>query len=207
MSEGGLRVLIADDHRLLAEAMADLLKSETDFSVDTTGTYDDAMRALAAQPYDIVLLDLKMPGMIGLESVGNVVQAAKAGKVVLFTAQVDRHFLNSALGLGAKGLITKTMALQSLVSVIRLINSGQVFVPMQELIASGASDGDREKNLTDKELFVLRLASDGMTNKEIARDLGSTEVMVKMHMRSACKKLGARNRAHAAMISRERSLF
>lgn len=204
-----LRVLIADDHRLLAEAMADLLKSEAGFDSDTVGSYEEVIRALGAeQGYDIVLLDLKMPGMIGLDSVRNIVQAAGSGKVVLFTAQVDRHFLNSALSLGAKGLITKTMALQSLVSVIRLINSGQVFVPMQELIQSGgAADDEGERSLSEKELFVLRLAADGLTNKEIARDLGSTEVMVKMHMRSACKKLGVRNRAHAAMISRERSLF
>lgn len=64
-----------------------------------------------------------------------------------------------------------------------------------------------EHNLTEKELFVLRIAADGMTNKEIARDMGSTEVTVKMHMRSICKKLGARNRAHATIISRERVLF
>ncbi|SLN59789.1 transcriptional regulator NarL [Roseovarius halotolerans] len=57
------------------------------------------------------------------------------------------------------------------------------------------------------ELFVLRLAADGLTNKEIARDMNANEVTVKMHMRSICKKLGARNRAHAAMISRERALI
>jgi two-component system nitrate/nitrite response regulator NarP len=74
----------------------------------------------------------------------------------------------------------------------------------QTTIEKSANDG---ANLSEKELFVLRLAADGLTNKEIARDMDASEVTVKMHMRAICKKLGARNRAHAAMISRERALI
>ncbi len=69
------------------------------------------------------------------------------------------------------------------------------------------TDVENKHGLTVKELYVLRRAANGMTNKEIARDMGATEVIVKMHMRAICKKLGARNRAHAAIISRERSLL
>jgi two-component system nitrate/nitrite response regulator NarP len=156
--------------------------------------------------FDIVLLDLKMPGMVGLESVQKVIKTAGDGKVVLFTGMVDRHFLNSALELGCKGLIPKTMPLKSLDSVIQLIMSGQVFVPMDSA-SVGADSSGKDHDLSDKELYVLRLAADGLTNKEIARGMDASEVTVKMHMRSICKKLGARNRAHAAMISRERALI
>jgi two-component system, NarL family, nitrate/nitrite response regulator NarL len=213
MSEGNgnaaaaLQVLIADDHRLLGEAVANLLKTGAGYGVKTAETYDSTLSALAEAQFDIVLLDLKMPGMVGLASVRTVIEKAGAGKVVLFTGQVDRHFLNSALELGVKGLIPKTMPLQSLVSVIQLIESGQVFVPMQETGAALPQAGQSDVPLTEKEFFVLRLAADGLTNKEIARDMGTTEVTVKMHMRSVCKKLGARNRAHAAIISRERAIL
>ena len=202
---GNLNVLIADDHRLLGEAVANLLRTGAGYLVATAETYDATVAAMARERFDIVLLDLKMPGMVGLASVRNVLDKAAKGKVVLFTGQVDRHFLNSALEMGVRGLIPKTMPLQSLISVIQLIDSGQVFVPMQDLGQPGA--GDSAADLTEKEHFVLRLAADGLTNKEIARDMGTTEVTVKMHMRAVCRKLGARNRAHAAIISRERAIL
>lgn len=202
---GNLNVLIADDHRLLGEAVANLLRTGAGYQVATAESYDATVAAIGRERFDIILLDLKMPGMVGLASVRNVLDKAGTGRVVLFTGQVDRHFLNSALEMGVRGLIPKTMPLQSLISVIQLIDSGQVFVPMQDLGQPGTSEGGAD--LTEKEHFVLRLAADGLTNKEIARDMGTTEVTVKMHMRAVCRKLGARNRAHAAIISRERAIL
>ncbi|MHA7849732.1 response regulator [Roseovarius sp.] len=203
-----LRVLIADDHRLISEAVANLLVSDGGFTVELVDSFDLVMKALSGTtPFDLVLLDLKMPGMIGLESVRQIVKAAGSSQVVLFTGEVDRHFLDNALESGVRGLIPKTMPLQALVSVLQLVNSGQVFVPMQEISRNDKAGQSGNHNLSDKELFVLRLAADGLTNKEIARDLGTTEVTIKVHMRSICKKLGARNRAHAAIISRERALL
>ena len=189
-----MKILLADDHNLLAEAVGNMLNAQPGNVAITTDSYDGILSLLSEHTdVDIVLLDLKMPGMVGLASVKSVIEKSAPAKVVLFTGMVDRHFLHSALELGCKGLIPKTMPLQSLNSVLHLINSGQVFVPMDAL--------------TEKELFVLRLAADGLTNKEIARDMGTNEVTIKMHMRSICKKLNARNRAHAAMISRERALI
>lgn len=203
-----LRVLIADDHRLISEAVANLLVSDGGFTVELVDSFDLVMKALSqTTPFDLVLLDLKMPGMIGLESVRQIVKAAGKSQVVLFTGEVERHFLDNALESGVRGLIPKTMPLQALVSVLQLVNSGQVFVPMQEISRTEKPGQSGNHNLSDKELFVLRLAAEGQTNKEIARDLGTTEVTIKMHMRSICKKLGARNRAHAAIISRERALL
>jgi two-component system nitrate/nitrite response regulator NarL len=168
---------------------------------------ESLLKLLGRGKFDVILLDLKMPGMSGLDSVAQVVRAAREGYVVLFTGQVDRHFLDKALELGVRGLIAKTMPLRSLGSVIELISSGQIFVPVGADFPGSTTDLENDHGLNDKELYVLRLAADGMTNKEIAREMGATEVIVKMHMRSICRKLGARNRAHAAIISRERSLL
>lgn len=202
-----IKVLIADDHKLLAEAVGTMLAAQGQFAVKTVDSLQGILNEFSGDnSHDIVLLDLKMPGMVGLESVRTVVDRAKGSKVVLFTGMVDKHFLNSALEIGVCGLIPKSMPLQSFNSVIQLILSGQVFVPRDEALSS-ESAAAAASDLTDKELFVLRLAADGMTNKEIARDMDCSEVTVKMHMRLICKKLGARNRAHAAIISRDLSLI
>lgn len=201
-----LKVLIGDDHRLLGEAVANLLRTSAGYAVSTAESFESTLAALSGGGYDVVLLDLKMPGMNGLTSVRQVVDKAAPARVVLFTGQVDRHFLNSALEFGVRGLIPKTMPLQSLLSVIQLIASGQVFVPMQDTDSRGNAGGG-DTPLSEKEHFVLSRAAEGLTNKEIARDMAISEVSVKMHMRAICRKLEARNRAHAVMISRERALL
>jgi two-component system nitrate/nitrite response regulator NarP len=204
----GLRVLIADDHALIADAVASVLRALPDYSVVTSGTLPAALEQISAQPpFDIVLLDLRMPGMEGLRSVQTVVERAAPAKVVLFTGMVEKPFLHSALDSGVCGLIPKTMPLQSLDSVIRLVVSGQVYLPLTATMTNEMAPKQDNAGLNQNELKVLRLAADGLTNKEIARDMGVTEVTIKMHMRGICKKLGARNRAHAAMISRERLLI
>jgi len=200
------RVLLADDHRLIGEAVATLLSTTERFSVDTAETYGETIDCLLQSgPYDIVMLDLRMPGLVGLDGIRQVVEKAGEGQVVLFSANADRHTLSRAIEMGVRGLIPKTMPLQSLVSVLRLIESGQMFVPANALDEK-QSTGDREA-LSDIELYVLRLAAAGLTNKHIANDLKQSETTVKMHMRSICKKLGARNRAHAAVIGRDMSII
>lgn len=200
------RVLLADDHRLIGEAVAALLSTTERFSVDTAETFDAACACLAEQgPYDIVMLDLRMPGMVGLESIKQIVEKAGKAHVVLFSATADKHTLNRAVEMGVRGLIPKTMPLQSLVSVLRLIESGQMFIPAGSL--DEKAPGHEKDKLSDIELYVLRMAATGLTNKHIANDLNQSETTIKMHMRTICRKLGARNRAHAAVIGRDMSII
>jgi two-component system nitrate/nitrite response regulator NarP len=206
-NENTLKIVIADDHKLLADAVSSMLGGEGGFETSCCYDLESLLKLLGRDKFDVVLLDLKMPGMSGLDSVAQVVRAARDGYVVLFTGQVDRHVLDKALELGVRGLIAKTMPLRSLGSIIELISSGLIFVPVGADFPGSTTDLENNHDLNDKELYVLRLAADGMTNKEIAREMGATEVIIKMHMRSICRKLGARNRAHAAIISRERSLL
>lgn len=206
-NENTLKIAIADDHKLLADAVSSMLGGEGGFETSCCYDLESLLKLLGRDKFDVVLLDLKMPGMSGLDSVAQVVRAARDGYVVLFTGQVDRHVLDKALELGVRGLIAKTMPLRSLGSIIELISSGLIFVPVGADFPGSTTDLENNHGLNDKELYVLRLAADGMTNKEIGREMGATEVIIKMHMRSICRKLGARNRAHAAIISRERSLL
>ncbi len=200
------RVLLADDHRLIGEAVATLLSTTELFSVDTAETFDETRACLSEQgPYDIVMLDLRMPGMVGLESIRQIIAQAGKAQVVLFSATADKHTLDRATEMGVRGLIPKTMPLQSLVSVLQLIESGQMFIPAGLRDETGS--GNAKDKLTDIELYVLRMAATGLTNKHIANDLNQSETIIKMHMRTICRKLGARNRAHAAVIGRDMSII
>lgn len=201
------KILVADDHNLLAEAISTMLSTREGFEAFTTDSLAGAMAIIADRgDIDLILLDVKMPGMDGLSSIKEVVEKAGSAKVVLFTGLVDLNFVHAAVAEGCRGLIPKSMPLKSLNSVIDVILSGQVFMPSQ-IKATDSLVGVTNHNLTENELCVLRLAADGLTNKEVARSMVSSEVTVKMHMRSLCKKLNARNRAHAAVISRERSII
>lgn len=204
-----MKVLIADDHALLAQAVAHALREEAGFDVAVTTSRQGAVDELEKSQYDVVLLDLRMPGMHGLSSVAEVVKRAGDGQVVLFTGQLDRQFLDDSIKLGLSGYIPKTMPLKSLESALQLIRSGQTFIPHVDIPVEPSPPAVPVKRepVSDRETHVLRLAADGDTNKEIARALAITETQVKMIMRNICTKLGARNRAHACIIARERMLI
>lgn len=203
-----MKLIIADDHLLLAQAVEAALTATNTYEVTLVETLPALLTELATSAFDAIMLDLKMPGMAGLNSVKSVLEAGQGAKVVLFTGSIDSRFLSDCVSLGVRGYIPKDMPLRSLDSALQLIQSGQTFIPVkpEASMASNASTKDRE-DLNERELHILRLAADGMTNKEIARDISVTEVTVKMHMRNVCRKLGARNRAHAAIISRELMLI
>ena len=206
-SRNVLRVLIADDHRMISEVMAIFLTSSGDFSVDLAETLDKALEKLSETGgYDIVMLDLMMPGMVGTDGIDKVIAANGNGSVVLFTSRVDRFTLDRALDLGVKGVIPKTMPAKSLISALRLVHSGETFLP-STTIENRISHEKKANALSETELFILRLAAAGYTNKQIANDIDQNETSIKMYMRSICSKLNARNRAHAAMIGRDLKLL
>jgi two-component system nitrate/nitrite response regulator NarP len=203
-----MKLIIADDHLLLGQAVEAALVKTDDYEVTLVETLQGLLAKLSSTAFDMIILDLKMPGMAGLASVKAVLDAAGGASVVLFTGRVDSRFLSDCVSLGVRGYIPKDMPLRSLDSALHLIQSGQTFIPVKPDTEQKAEmAGKGQEDLTKRELHILRLAADGMTNKEIARDISITEVAVKMHMRNICRKLGARNRAHAAIISRELMLI
>jgi two-component system nitrate/nitrite response regulator NarP len=206
---GTVRILIADDHVLLAQAVARSLVNNGGFDVEITESLDGALRLVNEVQPDILLLDLKMPGMHGLLSVAKVAEKAGKTRVVLFSAQIDPQFVRDALALGIAGYIPKTIGLQSFVAALTLIESGQVFVPQTDVhpLSSRPGATSSDTDLTGREISVLNMSSEGATNKEIAARLGGSESSIKLIMRTICAKLGARNRAHACIIARDRAII
>lgn len=204
------RVMVVDDHTLTAEMTARYLASECDgeFLTDHTDTLDGAIELVAANgPYSVILLDVDMPGMQGLRGVERMIEANNPGSVVLFSGQVRLDGALRAIEVGAKGFIPKTLPLRSLVNAVRFVSLGEVFLPPS--LAKTVRVQQRQRTagaLSETELEVVRGVTKGQTNKDIARDLGLSEVNVKMHVRSICAKLSVSNRTQVAMTAVMRGL-
>lgn len=206
-----ISVLVADDHKLIVEAMRFLLERESDFKVYTEGSYQGVQEAITTTgPFDVILLDLRMPGMMGISSVVDIVDANNPGATAVFSGEAIAAVVQKCIKQGARGYIPKSISLRSLPTAIRLIATGQVFVPPDIVLKTsigGEASSEHSWSISDRELLTLRMAADGRTNKEIAWELDSTEMTVKMIMRQVCAKLNAKNRAHAVMIAHSHGLI
>lgn len=199
------RVLIADDHSLIVEAVGRALESTGQFEFRTVSSMTEAFQALTEDDgFSVALVDVRMPGVNGLDTFARLVDRAGDTPVVLFSGGVDPRFVEAAVKLGVRGLIPKSMNLNSLASALNLVISGEIFLPAEVKQPTGERVSLKsDRDLSDIETRILRLAADGYMNKEIGQQVDCTEVAVKMHMRSICQKLRAKNRTHAAMIARD----
>ena len=198
-----LSVLIADDHSLIADALRMVLESCNGFTVALCATLDDTLAAVSGGGVDILMLDIAMPGMEGLSSVRKVVQQAPGTAVIVFSGTVDAAFVHRAVDLGARGFISKGQPAQSLAATLRHVAAGNIVLPAD----LPPRNKGAEITLDDRERTILQAVSQGKTNREIAAATQSTEVAIKMKMRAICIKLDAKNRAHAAMIARQKALI
>lgn len=210
---GSINVLIADDHQLLLDAMVRPLET-CGFNVHLSNSYSSACERIKEDgPFDVILLDLNMPGMDGLETIKSIVKENTGGSVVLFTGSVSPVIVTRSLEEGVRGFIPKSISLKAMENAIRLVAAGEQFVPYsffansQDSRANRGQDSAGSSNLNERELKVLYAASIGQSNKEIAHELSISEVSVKMHMRSICSKLGAKNRTQAAMIAKQTQII
>ncbi|MFO1201466.1 MAG: response regulator transcription factor [Tabrizicola sp.] len=199
-----MRVLIADDHDLVREALASFLQSEGVVEVVTVPTLQDAIRAAdESGSFDLVLLDYNMPGMNGLEGLGLMIAANDRRPVAILSGTASRALAEQSIKAGAAGFVPKTMSSRSMVSAVRFMAAGEVYAPFNFMQQADSGAG----NLSQRETDVLRGLCEGKSNKEIARDLDLQEVTIKLHVKTLSRKLNAKNRTHAAMIAREMNLI
>lgn len=204
-----MRVLLADDHDLVLDTLASFLKAEGDFDVEVTGALDDAVRKIGDDiAYDLVLLDYSMPGMNGLDGLEKAMAASFGRPVAIMSGTANKDIAQQAIDAGAIGFLPKTMAAKSLVNAIRFMAMGETYVPLDFMNAEPEEvDIPIAKSLTEREMQVLGGLCQGQSNKEIARDLDLQEVTIKLHVKTLCRKIEAKNRTQAAMIAKEAGLF
>ena len=213
-----MRILIADDHRLIVEGVKVKLAElgpDTEFSVAMdVGELRHSIQN--DPPPDLALIDLTMPGGDGHAHLAETIRHLPGVPVIVLSGSEDPSLIKELLAMGVQGFIPKAYSPEVMLSAVRLVLCGGVYVPpmlLQELgnfagviSAHGepaASLEDRlRKLLTERQIDVLRLLSQGKPNKVIARDLGISEGTVKIHLAAIFRALNVRNRVEAVVASR-----
>ncbi len=211
-----MRIVLADDHGLIRDGIKPFL-FELGEGVTVLEAADfDAALALAEEREapDLVLLDLKMPGMNGFSGLEAMTRRFPSVPVVIMSGYFDRKDVLGALDSGAAGYIPKTMSGPAMLNALRLILSGEKYLPSSafsddgnggnaprpEVPAAGVKN-ESLSALTAREMEILKLLIEGKTNKQIARDLDLQEITIKIHVRNVYRKINASNRAQAVSIA------
>jgi len=201
------RILLADDHVMVREALSQLLERlDPTLQVTSTSDVDGARQVLAAdRQYAMVLLDYNMPGMTGRKTIEEFRASYPEIPVGVISGYLPAKSAEPLLAAGAAGLFPKTLSGPSLLMALKIALSGQVFYPWQ----GGASTmGARQdelyerdlnlQDLSDRQLRILNLIVAGEQNKAIARDIGLSEVTVKVQIAALCRKFSVSNRTQLA---------
>jgi DNA-binding NarL/FixJ family response regulator len=200
-----MRVLLADDHALFRDGIASLLQA---WGHEVVGLASDGAKAveLAARlDPDLVLMDVRMPGMSGLAATALIHEARPGISIVMLTVSEDEDDLFAAVKAGAQGYLLKNVEASEFRSLLEAVSRGEPALSpataariIDELLhPSGAGDASPDR-LTDREIDVLRLVTAGLRNKEIASELGISENTVKFHLRNILGKLHAESRTELA---------
>ena len=206
-----IRVLVVDDHALFRHGLLSVLRTAPDLAV--VGEARDGMEAVdqatELQP-DVVLMDVRMPSVNGIEAARRIRTAQPAIRVLMLTESEDEEDLYAAVRAGATGYLLKEVAIDEIADAIRSVAAGQAVVSpsMTTKLLSEFNALSRRleeehdgRRLTDRELEVLRLIARGLSNKDIGLDLVIAENTVRNHVRNILEKLQVRSRVEAAMYA------
>ena len=207
-------IVIADDHPLFREGVANSLANQADIVV--LGQASDGVEACALVEElipDLVLLDITMPKMNGIEAVRHLSANMPLVKTMMLTVSEVQDDLLNALKAGAKGYVLKGVSAAELVESVRRVCRGEVFISpslasgiLFEMTNIAPTYYDLINNLTERETGILKLVAKGLTNKEIGEELGLAEKTIKHYMSSVLQKLQVRSRVEAALLAQKHRL-
>jgi DNA-binding NarL/FixJ family response regulator len=208
-----IKVVLGDDHTLVREGLRRVIETTTGVEVlgeAATGT--DMVRLAEEADPDVVVVDIRMPEMDGIEACRQILAEAPETKVVMLTAYDDRHFVVEAVRAGARGYVLKSKDAEHLLKAVRLVQEGHMVIDPELVIAladelSAAGDRDRSaETLTEREIEVLQLLAFGYTNRDIAKRLFISPDTVKTHLEHIYQKLGTNDRTAAVAEAFRRRL-
>ena len=206
-----MRVLLIDDHVMFRQGLKFLL-SDLDASLQffEAGSCEQAVESIQAEPVNLILLDLNMPGTSGLEALEAIASAAPAVPVAVLSGEDNPALIRATIEAGASGFVPKSSSSDILVAALKLILAGGVYLPPNVLnyaepqlsaATVGLEEDKRPILLSERQTAVLLRAIQGLPNKVIAIDLGIAEGTVKSHLSFAFKALGVNNRTEAVFAA------
>jgi DNA-binding NarL/FixJ family response regulator len=209
-----IRVLLGDDHTLVREGLRRFLETAEgiEFVGEASTGADMIDLAREAKP-DVIVLDIRMPEMDGIEAARHITAELPGARVVMLTAYDDRHFVVEAVRAGAKGYVLKSKDTDHLLQAVRLVHDGHMVIDPELVVALAdelavAKDRDAgAETLTEREIEVLQLLAFGYTNRDIGQRLFISPDTVKTHLEHIYQKLGASDRTAAVAEAFRRSLI
>ncbi|MFP5379158.1 MAG: response regulator [Vicinamibacteria bacterium] len=199
------RVLIADDHALMRNGVANLLNQEADLEVVAEAADGEAaVEAFARHLPDVTLVDLRMPRLEGVEVVRRIREAHPGARLIILTTYDTDEDIDRALQAGARAYLLKDVSAEDLLACIRAVLRGETYVA--PAVAARLAERGARVQLTPRELGVLRELAVGRANKEIAAGLGISEGTVKVHLAHLFDKLGVSSRTEAMAVAVRRGL-
>ncbi len=213
MADTPIRIMLADDHPVVRDGLRAMLSTQPDFQVVGEALNGVEAVQLAAQLMpDVLLLDLEMPELDGVAALEKIHAANPAARIIILTAYDEDERIVSAVVAGAQGYLLKGAPREDIFQAIRVVHAGgSLLQPMvasklrQRLSGQGVKPAETI-DLTPREIEVLQLIAQGMSNKQIATDLAITERTTKFHVSSILSKLEAANRTEAVKIAARRGL-
>jgi DNA-binding NarL/FixJ family response regulator len=201
-----ITVLTADDHPLIREGLAAVLHAESGFKVVAEAANgEEAIEAYAERRTDIVLIDLRMPVMDGLTATRAILEDDPDARVIVLTTYDGDEDIHRALSAGARGYLLKDMMRTELVGAIRSVYRGKRSIPAP--VAARLAEHTPRIGLTPRELEVLRLVADGLSNAQVAERIGRAEGTVKVHLKSILQKLEVHDRTEAVTTALRRGFI
>lgn len=216
-----MEILLADDHALVRDGIKQLIQRQYENAcIFEAATFDETKDIAQQKPnLDLVLLDLVMPGMNGMESISILRHCIPATPIIILSGTEEPSLVRRALNLGVQGYILKTSGGKVMLSAISLVFSGGVYIPpslLQEAVSSTDTDqalkqarqlsSNAFQNLTPRQREILAQLAQGKANKEIARNLGITSATVRTHINLLFKILNVSNRTQAGRMATELEL-
>jgi two-component system nitrate/nitrite response regulator NarL len=207
-----IRIVVADDHPLFREGVINSLQTAPDIEiVGQAADAESAVRIVREQLPDLALLDVTMPGGGGLEAAREIGVACPATRTVMLTVSEDEDDLLAAMKAGASGYVLKGVSSQELLSIVRAVSAGEVYVAPSLAFAllremSKPRPADPLAELSGRERQVLELVATGLSNQEIGLKLGLAEKTVKHYMTNILTKLHVRSRVEAALLAHRAGL-
>lgn len=221
-----MKIVLADDHALFRDALTEYIeRSDAGVKVFLAKDFHESVSLMSSEGnIDFVLLDLKMPGMNGLQGLKKMKESYPGTPVAIMSGIAEKEDVEEAMRLGAAGYFPKTLPGKIMLQGIYKILQGEIFTPVDhntnQILPSYHSDPGHDSNdeeerrlaanravaLTPREKQVLNYLLKGSPNKEIANLMGLQVVTVKLHVRGICRKLGAKNRTQAALLAQQMGL-